>query len=192
MGLKNIFDGLYVDQLIQKNERGEIVIYPYGMMGGGYVLPAEREPAMRRRMRLTMLVALILGLVLGVLVLRVAQSENGISPLYWLALIGIGAPLLAAMIYYQRRLAVGLEPVAGPRPSAGEWLRRGRRARPAWTYWLNAVVGVLLVLLAMPVIALGPAQGDMVVTGSGVFLLLLGGLGVWDGTLGLMERARAQ
>jgi hypothetical protein len=40
MGLKSIFDGLYVNQLIQKNERDETIIYPHGMMGRGYVLPS--------------------------------------------------------------------------------------------------------------------------------------------------------
>ncbi len=191
MGLKSIFDGIYVDQLIQKNERGEFVIYPYGIMGGGYVLPAEREPAMRRRMRLTMLVALILGTTLGVLLMRVVQSENAVSPFAWLALVGIGAPLLFAMIYHQRRLAVGLEPAAGPRPSAREWLRGGRRARPSWTYWFSTIVGLLLALLSMGAIGVGIADGDGVVIASGIFLLAISVFSAWDGLLGLNERRRA-
>ncbi|CAN0467369.1 unnamed protein product, partial [Phaeothamnion confervicola] len=38
MNLIRIFDGLYVDQLFQKNERGEAIYYPFGLMGRGYLL----------------------------------------------------------------------------------------------------------------------------------------------------------
>ena len=129
MGLIGIFDGLYVDQLIQKNDRGEFVLYPHGLMGRGYLLPAEREPAIRQRLRLTMLLSLIVGTMYGLFALRVVESNQVVSLFGWMLVIAIAVLLVGGIIFYQSRLADGLEQVSGPRPSTGEWLRRGRAGR---------------------------------------------------------------
>ena len=47
-GLTGIFDDIYVKQLFQKNERGETVFYPFGLIGRGYLLPKEREADVRQ------------------------------------------------------------------------------------------------------------------------------------------------
>jgi hypothetical protein len=186
MGLKSIFDGLYVNQLIQKNERDETIIYPHGMMGRGYVLPAEREAQVRDRLRLTMLVALVIGIGFGMTVMRMLDAEPDVSPLIWGAISASAVLLFSGLIYYQSRLVTGLQPVVGPRPSLREWLRRGRQARPAWTYWFSLVAGVILLTAAAAAIASGTG---VLVLASGVFLLLIGGLGAVDGVLGLKEHA---
>jgi hypothetical protein len=114
MGLKSIFDGLYVNQLIQKNERDETIIYPHGMIGRGYVLPAEREAQVRDRLRLTMLVALVIGIGFGMTVMRMLDAEPDVSPLIWGAISASAVLLFSSLIYSQSRLATGLQPVAGP------------------------------------------------------------------------------
>jgi len=132
MGLKSIFDGLYIDQLIQKNEQGEFILYPHGLMGRGYLLPADREPAIRQRLRLTMLLSLIVGTMYGLFALRVVESGHVDSLLGWLLVIAIAVLLVGGILFYQSRLADGLEPEPGKQPTTGEWLRRGRKARPTW------------------------------------------------------------
>ncbi len=188
MGLKSIFDGLYVDQLIQKDEQGAFVFYPHGMMGRGYRLPAELEPGIRRRLRRHMLVALILGATYGIFVLRLIDSADSFTSLGW-AIISVVAVLnLAGITYFRRPLTQGLEPVSGPRPSAGEWFRRGRQARPSWTYWTSAVMGVFMLFVASLVIALALADGDPVTIVCAIVTLASGALLTWDGTLGVMDR----
>ncbi len=186
MGLKSIFDGLYVDQLIQKDEQGEFVFYPHGLMGRGYKLPAELEPSVRQRLRQRMLVALVLGGAFGILVVRLIGSGNDVGLAGWA--ISIAAILFWGIRQYQKPLASGLEPTSGPRVSFGEWFRRGRRARPTWTYWASAVTGALMLVVASLVIALALADGDPVTIVCAVITLLLGALLTWDGALGIMDR----
>jgi hypothetical protein len=188
MGLKSIFDGLYIDQLIQKNEQGEFILYPHGLMGRGYILPAEREPAIRQRLRLTMLLSLIVGTSYGLFALRVIDSGQVVSPLGWLLVIATAALLVGGILFYQSRLANGLQPLSGPQPSTGEWFRRGRRARPAWTYWFSAIAGVVLLLMSVAAIAVGMSDNDYFIVGCGVFLVVVSVLGAWDGILELKER----
>ena len=57
-------------------------------------------------------------------------------------MLGVAGLLLAGIAYFQSRLTAGLQPAPGPRPTAGEWFRRARRARPTWTYWTSAVAGI--------------------------------------------------
>jgi hypothetical protein len=190
MGLKSIFDGLYIDQLIQKNEQGEFILYPNGLMGRGYLLPADREPAIRQRLRLTMLLSLIVGTMYGLFALRVVESGHVDSLLGWLLVIAIAVLLVGGILFYQSRLADGLEPVPGKQPTTGEWLRRGRQARPTWTYWFSAIAGALLLLMSVAAIAVGMSDNDYFIVGCGVFLVLVSVLGAWDGVLGLKERSR--
>jgi hypothetical protein len=189
MGITGIFDGLYVDQLFQKTEQGETVFYPFGLMGRGYLLPAEREGGVRRCMRLLMLVSLVIGTSLGLLVLRIVESSGPLQPAGWVIGGGIFGLLIGLIVYFQARLAIGLEPV-DVRVQAGEWLRRGRTARAAWTYWASVVGGVLLLLLAAAGMALGFEDGDPWGVVAGVILLLLGVVLTWDGAMGLIERSK--
>lgn len=191
MGLKSIFDGLYVDQLIRKDERGAFVIYPHGLLGRGYVLPAEKEPAVRQRLRTVMLGSIIVSVAFAMFISRVIAPTNDVGALGWGIIAALGAILLAGIITFQRRLAVGLEPVPGPRPSLREWMRRGRQSRPIWTYWFCVVCGALLGLISAAAIGVGIADGDALVIGSSVFLLLVSALAAWDGVRGLSERRGA-
>lgn len=192
MGLRSIFDGIYVDQLIQKNDQGDFTVYPYGIMGRGYALPADREPRMRQRVRTLMLVSIVAGVMFAMAISRIAGAQNAVSPLGWAAIVAIVAALFASLIYYQRRLAHGLQPAPGPRPSVGEWLRRGRQSRPTWTYWFGVVVGLFLGLLSVLAIGVGAADGDALVIACSIFLLAISILAIWDGLLGLKDRRSAR
>ena len=185
--MQKIFDGLYGDQLFHKNERGETIFYPFGLMGRGYLLPAERETAIRGSMRRLTLVSLVGGISLALLATRILNS-SGMESSSWLICGAAFALLLAAVIYFQKRMIVGLEPAPGPRPSVGEWLRRGRQARARWTYWACVVLGVLCLAMAGFSLALGVADGGLAGIASGAFMLLVGALLTWDGVVGLIER----
>ncbi len=189
MGLKSIFDGLYVDQLIRKEDSGAFVVYPHGMLGRGYALPAEREPAMRRRLRAVMLVALVIPISCSVLLTRIA-AEGALSTLDWLMVAASGVLLLSAISYWQSRIVAGLVPAAGQRMSKREWLRRGRQSRPGWTLWFSAILGGFLAVTATATIIVGVTDQDWLAALSGLFLLIVGtALGV-DGVVGMIERGR--
>jgi hypothetical protein len=190
MSVKSIFDGLYLDQLFQKNERGETVFYPHGLMGRGYLLPAEREDGVRNRMRLLMIVALVGGGSLGLLLLRIVNSAGTVQPVGWLIGGGLFALFIGALVPFQSRLAQGLTPVEGPRPSALEWLKAGRAARSRWTHWACLGLGAFSLLMAIAGFAFGYADGDQWAFASGGFMLLVGTALTWDGALGLVERSR--
>jgi len=190
MGIKSIFDGLYVDQLFQKDERGRTVFYPHGLMGRGYRLPADREARVRRSMRRLLLVALVLGISFGLLVLRIMHTPGEVPPAIWLLGGGAFVLLLGLVAHLQARLALGLEPVSGPRPSVGEWLRAGRRVRALWTHWACIGLGLFGLLMAGAGFAFGIADGDPWGFASGAFMLLAGAALTWDGVLGLIERAK--
>jgi hypothetical protein len=191
MGIKSIFDGLYVDQLFQKNERGETVFYPFGLMGGGYRLPVEREGDVRQSMRRLMLVSLVVGISFGLLALRMVEQPAPTPLMGWLIGGGVFALLLGVIVHFQSRLAKGLEPAVGPRPSARAWLRSGRAARALWTHWTCVGLGLFALLMAGAGFAFGLADGDPWGFASGAFMLLVGAALTWDGVLGLIERSKA-
>lgn len=192
MGIRSIFDGLYVDQLFQKDERGETVFYPHGLMGRGYRLSAEREPCVRRSMRRLMAVSLVVGISFGLLAWRAIGMSEAAQPMSWMIGIGAFVLLIGLVAYLQSRLAEGLEPVSGPRPSIGEWLRAGRRVRALWTHWACIGLGLFGLLMAGAGFALGLADGDPWGFASGGFMLLVGAALTWDGVLGLIERTKTE
>ncbi len=189
MGFSAIFDGLYVDQLIQKKD-GDTIIYPHGLLGRGYVLPAGEEPLFRRRMRLMMLVSITLGAAFAMFMLRIAQSDNPISLIDGAAIAGMAVLLFAGLRYYQGRLVAGLEPVAGARPTLRDWLRNARQARPTWTYWASIIFGLVMGLGSAAAIPLGASDGETSVVVSGAIMLVLSILAVIDGGIGITERRR--
>jgi hypothetical protein len=185
--MRKIFDGLYGDQLFHKNERGETVFYPFGLTGRGYLLPADRETAVRDATRRLSLASLVGGISLALLATRILNSP-GAGLWGWLISGGAFVLLLTALFYFQMRLATGLEPAPGPRPSVGEWLRRGREARARWTYWACVVLGVFCLAMAGSSLALGFMDGGFASIAAGAFMLLVGALLTWDGVVGLIER----
>jgi hypothetical protein len=191
MGLKSVFDALYVDQLIQKSDDGRFTLYPHGMMGRGYQLPADAEPAMRGRVRTMMIVALFIGIAFGMFYVRVAEQGSALSLLAHLSAIGVGVLGFAGLIFYQRRLARGLEPAGERKPSAAEFLRGGRRTRPAWTYRFCIFLGSLLALMSIAALGVGASDGDVLVIVSGLVMLGVSVFAAWDGVLGLRERRAA-
>ena len=116
MSIKSIFDGLYVDQLIQKNERGEAVIYPHGLAGRGYLLPPDRMDSMRSKLRNLMLVSLATGLFGAIAFVPVVITGGHVPVLTWVAAVGV-VLAFALILYIQRHLADGLQPSATARPS---------------------------------------------------------------------------
>jgi hypothetical protein len=190
-GMVRIFDGLYVDQLFQKNERGETVFYPHGLLGRGYLLPAEREASIRQRMRLIMLVALVIGISFGFVAVRMIEWTGTLPLTGWLVAGGGFVLLLGLIAFFQTKLAAGLEPVSTPPPSVREFLRRGRQARASWTYWVSIVLGLVSLLLAGGGFAVGVAEDGLLGFAAALFFLLVGAMLTWDGVLGLIERSKA-
>lgn len=192
MGIRSIFDGLYVDQLFQKDERGETVFYPHGLMGRGYRLPAEREHRVRQAMRRLVATSLVVGISFGLLALRMIGTSEAARPVIWLIGGGAFVALLGLVACLQSCLAEGLEPVSGPRPSIGQWLRAGRGVRALWTHWACIGLGLFGLLMAGAGFALGIADGDPWGFASGGFMLLVGAALTWDGVLGLIERTTTE
>jgi hypothetical protein len=184
--MKRLIDGLYVDQLFQRTETGDTVYYPYGMIGPGYLLSAEREAEIRRATRLLMLVSLVSGGAFGLFALRVVNSPGSLTLVGGLVLGGVMAGLVGLVVYLQSRLVRGLERAPEPRPAARDWLKRARGARPTWALAAFIVLGVLCVILSAGGFLVGDALGVL----SGIVLLLIGGLLLWDGVRGLIERSR--
>jgi hypothetical protein len=124
-----IFDGLYIDQLFQRNERGETVYYPFGLMGRGYLLPAARVESVKRATRWLMILSLAIGIGFAFGVAPRVVQGSALDPLRIVLAGAAFAMLVAVITSLQSRLVMGLEPVAAQRIRAAEWLRRGRRAR---------------------------------------------------------------
>jgi hypothetical protein len=106
----------------------------------------------------------------------------------WLALGAIFSAILAATIYFQFRLAAGLES-AGERVTAGEW-----SARAAGACGVD-VLGVRHRWHLLPIACYrrGRARhrrwdGSALI--GAAFFLLLGGFATWDGSRGLIERQK--
>ncbi len=190
-GLTGIFDDIYIKQLFQKNERGETVFYPFGLMGRGYLLPKEREADIRRATRLQMLATLIASISFGLLVTQVSGSNHPVSPGGWLILGTLCVAIFAATIWSQLRLSAGLEP-AGERIAMSEWLRRGRQARPFWTYWAMIILGIFSLLMATSGFVAGVIERDISLLMAGLFFLLIAIFGIWDGRRGIIERKAAE
>ena len=191
--VSNIFDGLYVDQLFHKGERGETIFYPFGLMGRGYLLPAEREASMRRSMRWLMIGSLVFGGSFGAVALRLLTPLQGTPLLAWLIAGSAFAAGLGVIVTLQSRMSRGLEPMPGPGPSVGDWFRSGRAVRAPWTHRVCLGLGLFSLLLAAGGFAFGIAEGDWSGFASGFFMLFVGAVLTWDGALGLKARgAQAQ
>jgi hypothetical protein len=187
--VSNIFDGLYVDQLFHKNDRGETIFYPFGLMGRGYLLPVEREAEMRRSMRWLMAFSLLLGGGFGVVLLRMVTPVEAVPLATWLIGGAAFAAGLAVIVYLQSRMSRGLEPMQGPAPTVGEWFRRGRTVRAPWTHRVCLGLGLFSLLLAAGGFAMGIAENDWSGFAAGLFMLAVGALLTWDGALGLKSRS---
>jgi hypothetical protein len=191
MILKRIIDAMFVDQLFQKNEQGETVMYPHGLVGRGYALPQERVAEARREMRQLMMVALATGMLGAFVVLGMIAKGNSMSLQGWMLGIAVIALPLAGVVYLQLRLASGLKEASGHRPSGLEWLRRARMQRPTWSLWVEIALGVWLLWdPAVPGILSAFETGDYSGVASGFALVLLGAYVIWDGAMGLVGKAR--
>lgn len=190
MGLRNIFDGLYVDQLIQKNERGESVIYPHGLAGHGYVLPPERVEAVRTKMRRLMLLAVATGLVGSFVVLRIYAAGGHVSPATWVLGAGGSVLALAAVIAMQLRLASGLKKSATEqrRPSIGVFMRNARMARPLWSLWGEVALGAVVLVPGMQDLIAALNTADPTGIGQNALIVFIGGYILWDGAIGILQR----
>ncbi len=174
----------YVDQVVQKNEQGELIAYPYGLFGRGYILPAGEEQMFRDRLDKASFQSLMIISSFG---LPVAYATR-VGYISWPVQVAIWSAILVGILYSQRQLAVGLQPAPKQVP-IGERLRRGRQARATWTYWYTIRMGLILAPVG-PVWAFF-AKGNWFVIVVGVMLMGLGVYGIVDGVLGLIERSRA-
>lgn len=188
--MHKIFDGLYVDQLFHKTERGETTYYPFGIMGRGYLLPAGREADMRRATRWLMAISIAFGVGFAMIFVDVlGTASSGLGT--WLVGTAVFILGIALITCIQWRMISGLTPSTAERPGAGEWLRRGRKARAPWTYWVLLVLGLFMLLLAASGFAFAIVDGALAGIASGAVMLLIGALLAGDGALGLIERSRA-
>ncbi|MFT3730330.1 MAG: hypothetical protein QM780_02740 [Hyphomicrobium sp.] len=107
-----MFDRLYLNRHFLKNQRGEIVFYPFGRRRRGYFLPADKESDMKQAMRLQVIAFIIAILALTFLSIRLAVKGFGVS---WLDEFGLGAwfALILCLVAYSRiRLVHGLIPAS--------------------------------------------------------------------------------
>jgi hypothetical protein len=187
MGIKSIFDGLYVDQLIQTNERGEAVIYPHGLAGRGYLLPPDRMDSMRAKLRNLMLVSLATGLVGAIALVPVLATGGRVPVLTWIAAVAV-VSAFAVILYIQRHLADGLQPSATARPSVGIFMRNARMARPLWSLWGEVIIGALVLFACTPDLLTAANAASYTGIAQNVFMLLIGAWLLWDGAIGVMQR----
>ncbi len=180
-----IFDGLYVDQLFQRNERGETVYYPFGLMGRGYLVSAAREQDVRVGTRWIMLLSIAIGLSFALIGLRLVDSGSGGELGGGMTLGAVFVALLALIVFLQKRLTSGLAPAQGSRPSTGEWMRRRREQRSNGTHWMLIVIGAICFLMGAGGLAIGGPEADATAIASGIVMLLLGAFALWDGARGL-------
>ncbi|MEI9899470.1 MAG: hypothetical protein WDN31_04275 [Hyphomicrobium sp.] len=175
----------YVDQVVQTNEQGEIIVYPYGLFGRGYLLPAGEEQTFRDRLSKATYQSLTMASAFG---LPVAYATR-VGYISWPVQAAIWSAILAGILYSQWQLAAGLQPAPNQVP-IGERLRRARQARPPWTYWYTIGFGLFLVPLGVGTAAI--ANGNWLVIPGSVMMMVLGVYGVIDGVLGLIERSRSK
>jgi hypothetical protein len=182
--LVRIFDGIYVSQLFQTNERGETIFYPFGLWGKGYVVPPDRIDSLKHTARLRTFFWVLAGTVCAYLF--VGASDAKISTTSWSAIAPIAVLMIAVSMYTQFRMAAGLDPTA-EHVSFVERLRRGRKSRPYWSFWVSIVSGSLCIFLGAVAVGLNAFDNNVVTIMASAFLVFIGILGTWDGFLGLSE-----
>ena len=110
-----LFDMLFVNQLFGTDAGGETVFYPNGRGARGYLVPAEREAAVKSGVRRLALVTLVGAIVLAVVLPRAIEAWLGMTmPLGWFIAYAVVAfsAAFGAIIYTLSRLTVGLAPVS--------------------------------------------------------------------------------
>jgi hypothetical protein len=110
MRISAIFDRIFVDILFDKNERGETVFYPHGLLGRAYVLPAAREAATRDALRRFMLISLLCGMSYSLLIARIQDSAGPMTTAGWIVAGTLFVLMIGTLAVFQSRLAKGLEP----------------------------------------------------------------------------------
>ncbi len=114
MRLIGLFDRVCLDRLFERSERGETIFLPFGRFGQRYLLPTEREPAIRRVLRVQAMASIIAGLSFVFLGAHVAASGHGEALGSWLFPLSWFAVLTAIFVYSRWSLARGLSRVLQP------------------------------------------------------------------------------
>jgi hypothetical protein len=184
--LLRALDGVFVDPAFQKNDRGETIYYPFGLLGRGYLAPEDRWAGLRQEARGLWIFTLVATISL-ILLMRILAIPGTVG---WLIYVGAFALLIGTIGYLQARLAAGLEPTQS-RPSAGQLLRRARAARPSWWHWVLFLIGALNLAFAGTGLALGISDANLVTIALAALWLLVGAALTSEGVLGLMERSKA-
>jgi hypothetical protein len=185
--LLRAFDGVFVDPVFQKNDHGETIFYPFGLLGQGYLAPEDRLAGLRQAARGLW----IFTLVATISLVPLSRKMDIPGAVGWLIYACAFALLIGVIVHLQARLAAGLKPTQSPRPSAGLRLRRARAARPPWSHWVLFLIGAFNLLLAGTGLTLGISDSDLVTIALAALWLLVGAALTLDGVLGLIEQSKA-
>ena len=146
---------------------------------------------MRSKLRNLMLVSLAVGLFGAIAFVPLLAIDGSVPVVTWVGAAGV-VLAFGAIIYIQRHLADGLQPNATARPSAGVFMRNARRSRPLWSLWLEAVLGVLVLVPSAKDIALALGTASYADLYLNFSMAVLGAYLLWDGGMGILERRRAK
>lgn len=186
--LLRAFDSVFVDPMFQKNDRGEAIYYPFGLLGGGYLAPEERLAGLRQTARALWFFTLASTLT----VIMIVRTFGIFGAVGWLIYFGALALLIFTIVFLDARLAAGLKPSPDPRLSAGQRLRNARAARSSWSHWARLLIGALNLLLAASGIAFGVSDADLVAVALSALWLLVSAALALDGALGLIGQSKAE
>ncbi len=104
--LLRAFDGVFVDPMFQKNDRGETIFYPFGLLGRTYLAPEDRLAGLRQAARGLWIFTVVTTISL-ILLLRKIDIPGAVG---WLIYACAFALLIGLIAYLQARLATGLKP----------------------------------------------------------------------------------
>lgn len=164
-------DGLFAS-FTKTAPDGRRIIYPWGIMGQGYVIPTvEVEARLKRQYAVAVIV---MTMIMGVV-----SSLGGLLGVFGGLLL-----ILVCYVVYARRLTAGMER-SGERSSLLEAYRAGARAFSLRYLWSMVSFGIFLIGIGIALIVAGypgsayPALGILpelgIFWGIGILLLAVGG-----------------
>ena len=156
--------------MFQRNDEGQTVMYPNGVLGRGYVVP---NPDAERRMRQVLMWLVITAGVAGGVGVSLLQAYFGgpadWAASVWLIVLAALAGLGLAYRLFVARLASGLTPVEA-RLGLLDAFKRQAVAMPRWYLILLAIFSPLMVAGSVYGLVAGPAVSARVLGCVGVAL----------------------
>ena len=156
--------------LFTRNEAGQTVMYPNGVLGRGYILPSAETEQRMRRILMWMIIAAGVAGGLGGQGMFAYFGRPADWPMHaWVAALIAFAALGAAYRLIAARLAQGLAPVEA-RLTVLDALKRQSEAMPRWYLVFLAIFSPIMAMGAAHGIAMGPATSMRVLSGIGLVL----------------------